>query len=160
VSDVCISWRSWLLMKGKTFHMPVTVRAFSAERRFQDDLHTKIDLTTKVSLASSAKVLLNSLFFFCFQMWYTFWLTNRWLLLNFDALGSLAVLVTSLFAISGLVRAGLAAVCVRLLSDRVRLVLDSDDGIFCVWQITSAMAFTTSVYWACRFWTSLELDLK
>jgi hypothetical protein len=22
------------------------------------------------------------------------------------------------------------------------------------------MAFTTSVYWACRFWTALELDLK
>jgi hypothetical protein len=41
-------------------------------------------------------------------------MTNRWLLLNFDALGSLAVLVTTLFTLSGYVRAGLAAVCVRV----------------------------------------------
>ncbi|EAU87480.2 ATP-binding cassette transporter [Coprinopsis cinerea okayama7 len=71
-------------------------------------------------------------------MWYAFWMTNRWLLLNFDALGALAVLVTSLFAISTLSRgAGLAGLC-----------------------ITSAMTFTSSVYWACRFWTALELDLN
>lgn len=70
-------------------------------------------------------------------MWYTFWMTNRWLLLQFDSLGALAVLTTTLFALSGYVDAGLAGVC-----------------------ITSAMAFTNSVYWACRFWTALELDLK
>lgn len=64
-------------------------------------------------------------------------MTNRWLLLNFDSLGALAVLTTTLFALSGYVTAGLAGVC-----------------------ITSAMAFTNSVYWACRFWTALELDLK
>lgn len=45
----------------------VTVRAFSAEKRFLDNIHTKIDLTTK--------------------MWYAFWMTNRWLLLSFDVLG-------------------------------------------------------------------------
>ena len=45
-------------------------------------------------------------------MWYTFWMTNRWLLLNFDALGSVAVLVTTLFALSGFVSAGLAGLCV------------------------------------------------
>ena len=95
----------------------VTVRAFSAEDRFLDDLYKKVDLTT--------------------QMWYTFWMTNRWLLLHFDALGALGVLTTTLFALSGYVDAGLAGVC-----------------------ITSAMSFTTSVYWACRFWTALELDLK
>jgi hypothetical protein len=61
-------------------------------------------------------------------MWYTFWMTNRWLLLNFDALGALAVLTTTLFALSGLVNAGLAGL-----------------------SITSAMAFTMSVYWACRY---------
>ncbi|KAH7911841.1 hypothetical protein BJ138DRAFT_1125686, partial [Hygrophoropsis aurantiaca] len=55
----------------------VTVRAFSAERKFMDDLHLKIDVTTK--------------------MWYSFWMTNRWLLVNFDFLGALAVLITTLF---------------------------------------------------------------
>ncbi|KAI0945816.1 hypothetical protein AcV7_009953 [Taiwanofungus camphoratus] len=95
----------------------VTVRAFSAEQRFLNDLYSKVDLTT--------------------QMWYTFWMTNRWLLLYFDALGATGVLATTLFALSGYVRAGTAGVC-----------------------ITSAMSFTTSVYWACRFWTALELDLN
>lgn len=70
-------------------------------------------------------------------MWYNFWMTNRWLMLNFDLLGGLAVLITTLFALTGYVRAGTAGLC-----------------------ITSAMSFTTSVYWACRFWTTLELDLK
>lgn len=64
-------------------------------------------------------------------------MTNRWLLLNFDGLGGLAVLATTLLALSSYVSAGTAGLC-----------------------ITSAMAFTTSVYWACRFWTALELDLK
>ncbi|KAF9231441.1 hypothetical protein BU15DRAFT_90912 [Melanogaster broomeanus] len=95
----------------------VTVRAFSAERRFMDDLHHKIDTTTK--------------------MWYNFWMTNRWLLLNFDALGSLAILTTTLFVLCGYVGAGTAGLC-----------------------ITSAMTFTNSVYWACRVWTTLELDLN
>jgi len=55
-------------------------------------------------------------------MWYAFWMTNRWLLLNFEALGALSVLITSLFAISTLANdAGLAGVC-----------------------ITSAMSFTMS----------------
>ncbi|TFK37596.1 multidrug resistance-associated ABC transporter [Crucibulum laeve] len=96
----------------------VTVRAFSAERRFLDGLHAKIDLTTK--------------------MWYTFWMTSRWLLINFEALGALSVLVTMLFSIAKLSDgAGLAGLC-----------------------ITSAMAFTDAVYWSCRFWTALELDLN
>uniref|UniRef100_A0A8H7XII1 Multidrug resistance-associated ABC transporter n=1 Tax=Psilocybe cubensis TaxID=181762 RepID=A0A8H7XII1_PSICU len=103
---------------GELLEGIVTVRAFSAERRFLDNLHKKIDVTTK--------------------MWYTFWMTNRWLLLNFDALGALSVLVTTLFSIATLANgAGLAGLC-----------------------ITSAMAFTSSVYWACRFWTGLELDLN
>ncbi|KAI0357033.1 multidrug resistance-associated ABC transporter [Trametes cingulata] len=95
----------------------VTVRAFGAEQRFLDGLYKKIDLTT--------------------QMWYTFWMTNRWLLLTFDTLGATGILATTLFALSGYVDAGLAGVC-----------------------ITSAMSFTNSVYWACRFWTALELDLN
>ena len=82
----------------------VTVRAFSAEKRFLNNLHLKIDTTTK--------------------MWYTFWMTNRWLLLNFDVLGAIAVLVTTLFSVATLTQtngAGLAGLC-----------------------ITSAMAFTSS----------------
>ncbi|KAH7927022.1 P-loop containing nucleoside triphosphate hydrolase protein [Leucogyrophana mollusca] len=95
----------------------VTVRAFSAERRFMDGLHEKVDFTTK--------------------MWYNFWMTNRWLMLNFDTLGAFAVLITTLFALSGYVKAGTAGLC-----------------------IVSAMSFTESVYWACRFWTTLELNLN
>lgn len=103
---------------GELLEGIVTVRAFSAERRFLNNLHKRIDTTTK--------------------MWYTFWMTNRWLLLNFDALGAVAVLVSTLFSIATLTDgAGLAGLC-----------------------ITSAMAFTSSVYWACRFWTALELDLN
>ncbi|KAJ7057932.1 hypothetical protein C8F01DRAFT_1255822 [Mycena amicta] len=103
---------------GELLQGIVTVRAFAAEKRFLDNLHTRIDLTTK--------------------MWYAFWMTNRWLLLSFDFLGSLAVLFTSMFSIHFLVNdAGLAGLA-----------------------ITSALTFTTSVYWACRFWTGLELDLN
>ncbi|KAF9533294.1 hypothetical protein CPB83DRAFT_880389 [Crepidotus variabilis] len=103
---------------GELLEGIVTVRAFSAEKRFLDDLHSKIDVTSK--------------------MWYTFWMTNRWLLLNFDVLGAISVLITTLFSISMLTNnAGLAGLC-----------------------ITSAMAFTLSVYWACRHWTTLELDLN
>ncbi|KAF8150500.1 multidrug resistance-associated ABC transporter [Mycena galopus ATCC 62051] len=103
---------------GELLHGIVTVRAFSAEKRFLDNLHTRIDLTTK--------------------MWYTFWMTNRWLLLNFDFLGSLSVFFTSMFSIHFLV----------------------DDAGLAGLAITSALNFTSSVYWACRFWTGLELDLN
>ncbi|KAF8270665.1 hypothetical protein EI94DRAFT_726628 [Lactarius quietus] len=68
-------------------------------------------------------------------MWYTFWLTNRCLSLNVDALGGLSVLVTTL-TLSGLLSAGTAGLSI------------------------TAMAFTPNIYWACRFWTGLELDLK
>ncbi|KAJ6631472.1 multidrug resistance-associated ABC transporter [Mycena sp. CBHHK59/15] len=103
---------------GELLQGIVTVRAFSAEKRFLDNLHTRIDLTTK--------------------MWYTFWMTNRWLLLNFDFLGSMAVFFTSMFSIHVLV----------------------DDAGLAGLAITSALNFTSSVYWACRFWTGLELDLN
>lgn len=70
-------------------------------------------------------------------MWYMSWMANRWLLLNFDALGALGVFITTLFSLSGLVDAGIAGVC-----------------------ITSAMAFSQTVLRACLDWTDLELDLK
>ncbi|KAJ7662919.1 multidrug resistance-associated ABC transporter [Mycena rosella] len=96
----------------------VTVRAFSAEKRFMDNLHSRIDTTTK--------------------MWYSFWMTNRWLLLNFDFLGSVSVFITALFSITFI----------------------QDDAGLAGLAITSALNFSESVYWACRFWTELELDLN
>ncbi|KZS94266.1 hypothetical protein SISNIDRAFT_454002 [Sistotremastrum niveocremeum HHB9708] len=95
----------------------VTVRAFSAERRFLEGLFAKIDVFT--------------------NMGYTYWMTNRWLLLYYDFFGALAILVTTLLALAGRVPAGFAGL-----------------------TITSAMAFTNSIYWTCRHWTTLETDLN
>ncbi|KAJ6615389.1 multidrug resistance-associated ABC transporter [Mycena sp. CBHHK59/15] len=78
----------------------VTVRAFSAEKRFMDNLHARIDETTK--------------------MWYHFWMANRWLLLNFDFLGAwscirYSVFTTALFAITFLRDdAGLAGLAITV----------------------------------------------
>ncbi|KAJ7892528.1 multidrug resistance-associated ABC transporter [Mycena olivaceomarginata] len=103
---------------GELLEGIVTVRAFSAENRFLDNLHTRINTATK--------------------MWYVFWMTNRWLLLNFDCLGALAVFITALFSIT---------------------FLDNDAGLAGL-AITSALTFTNAVYWACRNWTGLEVDLN
>ena len=62
---------------------------------------------------------------------------NRWLLLRFDGLGALSIFVITIFALAGYVSGGWAGI-----------------------TITSAMQFTVSVYWTCRFATQLELDLK
>ncbi|TFK47824.1 P-loop containing nucleoside triphosphate hydrolase protein [Heliocybe sulcata] len=102
---------------GELLEGIVTVRAFSAEQRFLDELHGRIDSYIK--------------------MGYTIWMTNRWLLLNFEILGAGVVLFATLFSLSGLVSAGVAGIC-----------------------ITSAMDFTMNVYWVCRFWTEMELDLN
>jgi hypothetical protein len=56
---------------------------------------------------------------------------------QFDALGALSVYLVTLLALSGLVLPGTAALV-----------------------ITSAMTFTSSIYWTCRAWTQVELDLK
>ncbi|KAJ7869640.1 hypothetical protein B0H13DRAFT_2202440 [Mycena leptocephala] len=95
----------------------VTVRAFGVEKRFLSEMYTKVDLTTRLG--------------------YNFWLTNRWLLLNFDYLGASAVFITSLLGISSFVPAGLAGIC-----------------------ITSAMSFSRTSSLACRFYTSLQVDLN
>jgi ABC-type multidrug transport system fused ATPase/permease subunit len=42
---------------GELLEGIVTVRAFSAERRFLDDLHVKIDVTTKVSVSQLSSTL-------------------------------------------------------------------------------------------------------
>ncbi|KAF7340568.1 ABC bile acid [Mycena sanguinolenta] len=103
---------------GELLEGIVTVRAFSAENRFLDNLHKRINTATK--------------------MWYVFWMTNRWLLLNFDCLGGLAVFITALFSIT---------------------FLDNDAGLAGL-AMTSALTFTNAVYWACRNWTGLEVDLN
>ncbi len=46
------------------------------------------------------------------KMWYSFWMANRWLCLNYDVLGAFAILITTLFAISQLSDAGLAGICI------------------------------------------------
>ncbi|KAJ6516120.1 P-loop containing nucleoside triphosphate hydrolase protein [Mycena sanguinolenta] len=97
----------------------VTVRAFGVEKRFLNGMLDKMDLTTRLG--------------------YSFWQTNRWLLLNFDYLGAGAVLVTSLFSFSAsaFVPAGLAGLC-----------------------ITSAMTFSRLTFGACRQYTDLQVNLN
>ena len=46
------------------------------------------------------------------KMWYSFWMTNRWLCLNYDVLGAFAILMTTLFSINRLSDAGLAGICI------------------------------------------------
>lgn len=69
-------------------------------------------------------------------MFYAYWMINRWLLLRFDVLGALIIFATMLLAIPS-----------------------NDPGLAGI-VISSAMAFTGGVYWTCRYWTDLELDLK
>jgi len=95
----------------------VTVRAFSAERQFFDGHCRRVDTTNR--------------------FWYFSWMLNRWLLLNFDALGAVSVFASTLFVLSGYVPVGWAAL-----------------------SIVSAMTFSTSVYWTCRGYTELELCLN
>ncbi|KAH9903343.1 multidrug resistance-associated ABC transporter [Cubamyces lactineus] len=95
----------------------VTVRAFGAEQRFLDNLYDTVNLTTGI--------------------WYMSWMTSRWLLVTFDALGATAILAATLFALAGYKDAGMAGVC-----------------------ITSAITFTESVSWTCRFWTDVELEFN
>ncbi|KAF8211386.1 multidrug resistance-associated ABC transporter [Mycena galopus ATCC 62051] len=95
----------------------VTVRAFGVEKRFLKDMFDKVDLTTRLG--------------------HNFWQTNRWLLLNYDYLGAIAVLITSLFAVSTSAPAGLAGIC-----------------------ITSALTFSRLSYYTCRFYANLQVDLN
>ncbi|KAJ7717556.1 P-loop containing nucleoside triphosphate hydrolase protein [Mycena metata] len=96
----------------------VTVRAFSVEKRFLQSFFDNVDKMTEVG--------------------YIFWMTNRWLLLNFDFLGIISVFTTALFAIA---------------------MLHEDAGLAGL-AITSALSFSQSVYWACQCWTGLELTLN
>ncbi len=102
---------------GETLDGIITIRAFGVEARFLHGFFEKVDAAT--------------------QLYHMFWQVNRWLLLNFQATSAIAILATTLFALSGYVDAGLAGIC-----------------------LTSALSFTNSVYWVCRDWATLELDFK
>ncbi|KAJ7054740.1 hypothetical protein C8F01DRAFT_1374331 [Mycena amicta] len=118
---------------AELLHGIVTVRAFGAERRFLDNLHVRIDMTTK--------------------MWYTFWMTNQWLQLNFDFLGSLVSFFLRRGTFSHRSRLYSLLHCFR------STTLVNDAGLAGL-ALTSALNLTTSVYWTCYWWTQLELDLN
>lgn len=95
----------------------VSVRAFGVEERFFKTLCEQVDKTQSAS--------------------YYYWMMNRWLLLRFDFLGSLSVLFTTLFALSGAVKPGSAGMAVL-----------------------SAQSFVSACYWVSRFWGQLEMDFN
>ncbi|KAF7982664.1 hypothetical protein HWV62_27123 [Athelia sp. TMB] len=112
----------------------VSVRAFCAERRLMDETHLKIDVTTK--------------------MWYNFWTSNRWLLLNFDALGASVVFIATIFSISSLVSAGTAALCMTS-------IMNFTQNVYKTCGVSAALNFSN---WrptkpSTAAWTTLELDL-
>ncbi|KAH8918812.1 P-loop containing nucleoside triphosphate hydrolase protein [Atractiella rhizophila] len=74
---------------GETLAGVITIRAFSAETRFMENLYDKTDQ---------------------FQAnHYALWMANRYLLWRFDILGACTIFFTSIFALGGGVSAGWAA---------------------------------------------------
>jgi len=106
-------------------------------------------------------------------MWYSFWMTNRWLLLNFDAIGATAVLITTLFAITtmsgnpgvagisittamGLTWAGTFLVC----NSRTVKSNDYRPVYWFCHDLTGEKHFTSDGTLSLFFWIAMELDLK
>ncbi|KAK8850432.1 hypothetical protein IAR55_004350 [Kwoniella newhampshirensis] len=79
---------------GELLDGVTTVRAFSVEARFMEQLCNQVD-----------KML---------QAHYYYWMMNRWpqLLLRFDCLGAVSVVLTTLFALSGAIPAGSAGMAI------------------------------------------------
>ncbi|KAH8927089.1 hypothetical protein BT69DRAFT_1258598 [Atractiella rhizophila] len=77
---------------GETLSGLATIRAFGEERRFNDEIQTKVDGYMKAH---------NGL-----------WMSNRWLLARFDLIGALAVLISIIFVIIGNTSPGLAALVI------------------------------------------------
>jgi hypothetical protein len=131
----------------------VTVRAFSAEKRLLDDLHTKIDVTTKVSHCVRLHIRL-------LTSWpdVVHFLDDKPLASpQFRRARCRSCLCDHAVGFIWTRKRGLGGLlCAFFYAPFLYFgILTSH-----VTQITSAMAFTTSVYWACRHWTVLELDLK
>jgi len=93
----CAAWNRFSPVVAELLEGIVTVRAFSAERRFLNDLHGKIDMTTKIS--------------------------------------SVCTIVQIPYEVCS-------------------------GGYYCRFVYYEYNDLTMSVYWACRFWTALKLDLK
>ncbi|KAH8916676.1 hypothetical protein BT69DRAFT_1339938 [Atractiella rhizophila] len=77
---------------GETLSGLATIRAFGSERRFNEEIQTKVDGYMKAH---------NGL-----------WMSNRWLLARFDLIGALAILVSIVLVIIGNISAGLAALVI------------------------------------------------
>lgn len=118
-----------------------TIRAFSAERRFLDTMMKNLDVTTK-----------------CY---WTYWMVNRWVLARFDWLGSFTVVVVMIIVAT--VGGHTTAQEVTLFGQTFTAFKDKSGSFSSGFEglaIVTAMNFTWSVYWACRFISQLELDLK
>jgi hypothetical protein len=85
---------------------------------------------------------------------------NRWTLVRFDSLGALTVLIVmSIVVVFG---GNTAPQVVNIFGSSI-VAFQGKAGVSSGFEglvIVSAMGFTMSVYWACRFLTQLELDLK
>lgn len=85
---------------------------------------------------------------------------NRWCLFVFDTIGAVTIFVVMIILIAF---AGTSTPHISVLDgEHIRAAsagADRHSG-FEGLVIVTAMGFTTSVYWACRFLTQLQLDLK
>lgn len=78
----------------------------------------------------------------------------RWLLVSFDFLGAAAIFLTTLFSLTSFVSAGLAGLTIT-----VRDVYYLSCSVK-TQHPKSAMSFSMITYWTCRFYTSVQVDLK
>ncbi|CED85003.1 Multidrug resistance-associated protein/mitoxantrone resistance protein, ABC superfamily [Phaffia rhodozyma] len=102
---------------SETLEGVVTIRAFSSEKRFMENLQTQIDKASA-----------------CF---YFIWMLNRWLFLRFDCLGGIAIFATSILTLQSGVSGGWGGMA-----------------------ILSSQGFVMAVYWLCRYWSELEMQMN
>lgn len=112
-----------------------TIRAFSAERRFIAQLMNTLDASTKCTWA--------------------YWMMNRWCMVVFDIIGAVTILVVMVLLIT-FAQTGVFHGNSQELLNRGWNPSSGFEGLV----IVTVMSFTSSVYWACRFLTQLELDLN
>lgn len=93
------------------------IRAFGVERQFIAKLFKEVD-------AAQAS-------------FYQLWMSNRWLLYRFDAIGAAAVFATTCLALGGAISPGSAGVA-----------------------ILSTQSLISAVYWVSRNWGQLEQDMN
>jgi len=94
------------------------------------------------------------------KCYWSYWMMNRWTLVRFDSLGALTVLIVMSIVVAF---GGNTAPQVVNIFGSSLVAFQGKAGVSSGFEglvIVSAMGFTMSVYWACRFLTQLELDLK